>query len=122
VSGGAGSTGSAGSGARGGATATGGSASGGGAGRAGSGGAGGDGGPPPGFWDPSDIPPAKNVMMFKFLNRTNGQFTDSELFWSFKSGTIAETHSFAEQPTYDMPANSSGRMYFYVCAAAAPVS
>ncbi|MET0595095.1 MAG: beta-1,3-glucanase family protein, partial [Polyangiaceae bacterium] len=27
------------------------------------------------------------------------------------------THSIAEQPTYDMPANSSGRMYFYICAA-----
>jgi len=83
---------------------------------------GGGGAPPSDFWDPSDIPPAKNVMMFKFLNRTNGQFSDAELFWSFKSGSISETHSFAERPTYDMPANSSGRMYFYVCAATAPVN
>ena len=88
----------------------------------GSGGAGGASGSPAGFWDASSIPAAKNVMMFKFLNRTNGQFSDADLFWSFKSGSISETHSFAEQPTYDMPANSSGRMYFYVCAAAAPVS
>jgi hypothetical protein len=82
----------------------------------------GDGAAPAGFWDASGIPPAKNVLMFKFLNRTNGMFNDGELYWSFKSGSISETHSFAEQPTYDMPANSSGRMYFYVCSPAAPVS
>ena len=96
--------------------------SGGGQSTAGAPGSGGAGGAPAGFWDASSIPAAKNVMMFKFLNRTNGQFSDADLFWSFKSGSISETHSFAEQPTYDMPANSSGRMYFYVCAAAAPVS
>jgi len=73
--------------------------------------------PPPGFWDPSGIPAAKNVMMFKFLNRTNGKYADSEVYWSFKSGAISETHSIAEQAMYDMPANSSGRMYFYICAA-----
>jgi hypothetical protein len=72
--------------------------------------------PPPGFWDPSGIPAAKNVMVFKFLNRSNGKYADSEMYWSFKSGTITETHSLAEQPMYDMPANSSGRMYFYICA------
>ena len=94
----------------------GGGASGGG-GTRGSGGAGGA-GAPDGFWDPSDIPAAKNVMMFKFLNRTNGVLSDGEVFWSFKSGSINETHSIAEQPTYDMPANSSGRMYFYLCGAA----
>ncbi|HEY4186569.1 MAG TPA: beta-1,3-glucanase family protein [Polyangia bacterium] len=81
-------------------------------------GAGGAAGAPDGFWDASDIPDAKNVMMFKFLNRTNGKLSDAELFWSFKSGTISETHAIAEQPTYDMPANSSGRMYFYLCGAA----
>jgi hypothetical protein len=61
-------------------------------------------------------------MTFKFLNRTNGKFADSEVYWSFKNGSISETHSIAEAPTYDMPANSSGRMYFYLCAAAAPTS
>jgi hypothetical protein len=73
--------------------------------------------PPPGFWDATGIPAAKNVMIFKFLNRTNGTYADSEVYWSFKSGTISETHSIAQQPLYDMPANSSGRMYFYLCAA-----
>lgn len=74
------------------------------------------------FWDRSDIPPANNVMTFKFLNRTNGKFDDSEVFWSFKSGDISELHSIAEQPTYDMPANASGRMYFYICAAGEPIN
>ena len=50
------------------------------AGAPGSGGAGGAGGSPAGFWDASNIPAAKNVMMFKFLNRTNGQFSDADLF------------------------------------------
>ena len=77
----------------------------------------GDGGAPAGFWDPSNIPAAKNVMMFKFLNRTNGKYADSEVYWSFKNGNISETHSIADEPTYDMPANNSGRMYFYLCAA-----
>jgi hypothetical protein len=75
-----------------------------------------DGGAPAGFWDSSNIPLAKNVMMFKFLNRTNGKYQDSEVYWSFKNGTINELHSIADQPTYDMPANSSGRIYFYLCA------
>jgi hypothetical protein len=73
--------------------------------------------PPPGFWDTSGIPAAQNVMIFKFLNRTNGKYADSEVYWSFKSGAISETHSIAQQAIYDMPANSSGRMYFYICAA-----
>ena len=72
------------------------------------------GGASDGFWDASNIPAAKNVMMFKFLNRTNGKYTDDKIFWSFKSKTLTEVHSFAEQPLYDMPANASGRMYFYL--------
>jgi Beta-1,3-glucanase len=72
---------------------------------------------PAGFWDSSNVPPAKNVMTFKFLNRTNGKYADSEVYWSFKHGTISETHSIAERSTYDMPANASGRMYFYLCGA-----
>jgi hypothetical protein len=54
-------------------------------------------------------------MTFRFLNRTNGKYADAEVFWSFKHDAIAETHSIADQDTYDMPANSSGRMYFYLC-------
>lgn len=69
------------------------------------------------FWgDTTNIPTAKNVLMFKFLNRSNGVLTDSQIYWSFQNSSagIDELHSIAEQDTYDMPANSSGRMYFYV--------
>ncbi len=83
----------------------------------GTGGLGNDGGVPAGFWDTGPIPAAQNVMIFRFLNRTNGKYRDTEVYWSFKSGAISETHSIAEQDTYDMPANSSGRLYFYLCAA-----
>ena len=75
------------------------------------------GAPPPtsqAFWDASNIPAAKNVMMFKFLNRTNGQFPDSQVFWSVKINGVTETHSIAEQQFFDMPANSSGRIYVYL--------
>jgi len=62
--------------------------------------------------------------MFKFLNRTNGKYTDAELYWSFKDSKlgISETHSLAAQNTYDMPANGSGRMYFYICPTGSPAS
>src|SRR5579859_105410 len=65
------------------------------------------------FWgDTSTIPPAQNVMMFEFLNKTNGKYPDSQVYWSF-NGT---TQSIANQKYFDMPANSSGRMYFYLGA------
>ena len=65
---------------------------------------------PVGFWDSSNIPAAQNVLIFKFLNRTNGEYDDSEIYWKFNG----QVHSIAEQPYFDMPANSSGRMYFYL--------
>jgi F5/8 type C domain/Beta-1,3-glucanase len=67
--------------------------------------------PPDSFWgDTSQIPAAHNVMEIAVLNRTNGQYPDSQVYWSFNG----QTHSIAEQPYFDMPANSSGRMYFYL--------
>ncbi len=69
--------------------------------------------PPDEFWgDTSTIPPAQNVLMVKVLNRTNGRYPDSQVYWSFNG----QTHSIAEQPYVDMPANSAGRMYFYLGA------
>ncbi|MCF3964141.1 beta-1,3-glucanase family protein [Streptomyces fuscigenes] len=63
------------------------------------------------FWgDTSTIPAAHNMIMVKVLNRTNGAYPDSQVYWSFNG----QVHSIAEQPYLDMPANSSGRMYFYV--------
>jgi hypothetical protein len=69
--------------------------------------------PPPddSFWGTTgDIPAAHNVMELKILNRTGGAYPDSQVYWSFNG----QTHSIAEQPYFDMPANSSGRMYFYL--------
>ncbi|MFI9389000.1 beta-1,3-glucanase family protein [Kutzneria sp. NPDC052558] len=69
--------------------------------------------PPDSFWgDTSTIPPAQNVLTVKVLNRTNGKYPDSQVYWSFNG----QTHSIAEQPYVDMPANSAGRMYFYLGA------
>jgi hypothetical protein len=63
------------------------------------------------FWgDTSTIPAAHNVVEVKVLNRTNGAYPDSQVYWSFNG----QTHSIADTPYLDMPANSAGRMYFYV--------
>ncbi len=67
--------------------------------------------PPDSFWgDTTTIPAAQNVVEVKILNRTNGAYPDSQVFWSFNG----VTESIAQQPYIDMAANSSGRMYFYV--------
>src|SRR5258708_5575951 len=58
-------------------------------------GAPGDAAAPADFWDARDIPPAKNVMVFKFLNRSNGVLKDSEIYWRFKTGALTELHSIA---------------------------
>jgi hypothetical protein len=70
------------------------------------------GSPPPDSWwgDTATIPPAQNVLTVKVLNKTNGQYPDSQVYWNFNG----QTHSIAEQPYIDMPANSAGRMYFYL--------
>jgi uncharacterized protein YndB with AHSA1/START domain len=66
---------------------------------------------PASFWgDTSGIPAAQNVVMLKILNRTNGHYPDSQVYWSFNG----QVHSIAEQPYFDMPVNSAGRMYFYL--------
>ncbi|MFC7387035.1 beta-1,3-glucanase family protein [Sphaerisporangium rhizosphaerae] len=66
---------------------------------------------PDAFWgDTSTIPAPRNVVMVKILNRTNGQYPDSQVYWSYNG----QAHSIAEQPYFDMPANTAGRMYFYL--------
>jgi hypothetical protein len=63
------------------------------------------------FWgSTADIPKAKNVLTVKVLNRTDGAYPDSKVYWTFNG----QTHSIADQPYLDMPANSSGRMYFHL--------
>jgi hypothetical protein len=50
--------------------------------------------------------------MLKILNRTNGHYPDSQVYWSYNG----VAHSIAQQPYFDMPVNSAGRMYFYLGA------
>ncbi|CAA9245872.1 MAG: GH64 / CBM32 [uncultured Corynebacteriales bacterium] len=67
--------------------------------------------PPSGFWgDTASIPAAQNVVMVKILNRTNGRYPDSQVYWTFNG----QTRSIAQQQYLDMPANSAGRMYFHL--------
>ncbi|MEO3843468.1 glycoside hydrolase family 64 protein [Streptomyces sp. B22F1] len=67
--------------------------------------------PPASFWgDTGAIPPARNVLTVQILNRTNGQYPDDQVFWSFGG----QTRSIAQQRYVDMPANSAGRMYFHL--------
>ncbi len=69
------------------------------------------------FWgDTSSIPAAQNVLMVKVLNRTNGQYPDSQVYWSYNG----QVHSIADQPYFDMPANTAGRMYFYLGSPTGP--
>ena len=71
--------------------------------------------PPSGeFWDTTNIPAARNVMVFKFLNRTHGKYPDSQVFWSVDINGAKQTHAISEQATFDMPANASGRIYVYL--------
>ncbi|HYS40057.1 MAG TPA: discoidin domain-containing protein, partial [Pseudonocardiaceae bacterium] len=73
----------------------------------------GSGAPPASFWgNTSTIPAAHNVLEVEILNRTNGQYPDSQVYWSFNG----QTASIAQPPYIDMPANSAGRMYFYLGA------
>ncbi|HKT04407.1 MAG TPA: beta-1,3-glucanase family protein [Rugosimonospora sp.] len=78
---------------------------------------GGSGAPPDSWWgDTSAIPAAQNVLEVKVLNRTNGAYPDSQVYWSFNGAT----HSLADTPYLDMPANSAGRMYFSVGSPGGP--
>jgi hypothetical protein len=63
------------------------------------------------FWgDIAKIPKATQVLTYVFLNRTNGKYTDDQVFWTFNN----TTKTIAQQSTYDMPANSSGRVTFHL--------
>lgn len=86
-----------------------------------------DGSAPAAFWgDLTTIPAATKVATLRFLNRTNGRYPDTQLFWRLQGqspdGTqINELHSFAEAPTFDMPAIGSARMYFFIAQSAAAI-
>src|SRR6202046_1046308 len=78
---------------------------------------GGTGAPPASFWgNTSAIPAATHVLELSIVNQTNGQYPDSQVYWSFNG----QEESIAQQPYIDMPANSAGRMYFYLGSPNAP--
>jgi hypothetical protein len=71
----------------------------------------GGGAPPASFWgNVSAIPAATHVLEVAIVNQTNGQYPDSQVFWTFNG----QTESIAQQPYIDMPANSAGRMTFHL--------
>ena len=79
---------------------------------------GGTGAPPASFWgNTSAIPAATHVLEVSIVNQTNGQYPDSQVYWSFNG----QEESIAQQPYVDMPANSAGRMYFYLGSPEQPV-
>jgi hypothetical protein len=83
----------------------------------GGGGTTGTGAPPASFWgNTSAIPAATHVLEVAIVNQTNGQYPDSQVYWSFNG----QEESIAQQPYIDMPANSAGRMYFYLGSPNAP--
>jgi hypothetical protein len=68
------------------------------------------------FWDASNIPtkPAGDTLMVKFLNRTNGKYTDAQITYTATINGTTVDSTIAANPTYAMGANSSGRMYFFL--------
>jgi hypothetical protein len=58
--------------------------------------------------------PAGDTVMMKFLNRTNGKYTNDQITWTANINGVASQYTFAQQPTFAMPPNSSGRMYFFL--------
>jgi trimeric autotransporter adhesin len=68
------------------------------------------------FWGTGNIPaaPSGDVMTFAFVNRTNGQYPDNQVWWSTTINGVTTTNTIAAQPYFEMPANSSGRMEFYL--------
>jgi hypothetical protein len=57
---------------------------------------------------------AADELKYKFVNQTNGKFSDEQCFWSLDGGK--EWHSFAKEPTVRCP-TGNGRVYFRLGAA-----
>jgi hypothetical protein len=69
------------------------------------------GGFPSGFWgNTSSIPTSSGAIEFDFLNETNGQYPDSQVYWSVNG----VTESIAQSPYYSMSSCTACRVYFYL--------
>ena len=77
----------------------------------GSSGGSGYGGFPSSFWgDTSSIPSASGAIEFDFINATNGEYPDSEVYWDVNG--VEE--SIAQSPYYTMSSCTACRIYFYL--------
>ena len=77
----------------------------------GSGSGGGYGGFPSSFWgNTSSIPGASGAIEFDFINATNGQYPDNQVYWDVNG--VEQT--IAQSPYYTMTACNSCRIYFYL--------
>jgi hypothetical protein len=66
---------------------------------------------PSSFWgNTSSIPGASGAIEFDFVNATNGQYPDSQVYWDVNG--VEET--IAQSPYYTMTACNSCRIYFYL--------
>jgi len=69
------------------------------------------GGFPSSFWgDTSSIPSAPGAIEFDFINATNGQYPDSEVYWDVNG--VEE--SIAQSPYYTMSSCTACRINFYL--------
>ena len=68
------------------------------------------------FFDGSGIPatPAGDTLMVKFLNRTNGKYTNAQITYTATINGNAINSTIAANPYYAMGPNSAGRMYFFL--------
>jgi hypothetical protein len=60
----------------------------------------------------SQAKPEGEGLVYRFVNKTNGKFSDEQCFWSLNGGR--DWHSFAKEPTVACTGN--GRVYFYLGA------
>src|SRR5262249_16003605 len=66
---------------------------------------------PASFWgNTSSIPSVSNAIEFDFINATNGQYPNSEVYWDVNG--VEE--SIAQSPYYTMTSCSACRIYFYL--------
>jgi len=54
-------------------------------------------------------PAPPGVLVYSFINKTNGKWADDQCFWSLDGGK--QWHSFQKEPTVSCP-NGNGRVYF----------
>lgn len=59
-------------------------------------------------------PQPADGLKYRFVNQTNGKFTNDQCFWSLDGGRV--WHSFAAEPTVPCP-TGNGRVYFRLGAA-----